>query len=524
MKAIVPRLFLACFFLFLAGCHKEPPLPEKKTLKLNFASEPTTLDHRKINYSNAANVLPMLYDGLMRFDASGNLVPSVAKTVKVSSDGKRYVFYLRRTSWSNGDPVTAHDFEFAWKWVLDPKNPAPLANHLYCLKNGKKAKEGHVPMSSVGVYARDSNTLIVELENPLPYFLELTSVYNFYPIHHLRNPTDQEILGNGPFVLKEWQPQRMMTLEKNPFYWDESEVRLNKVTITFVQDPNTELQLFNKGKLDWAGAPISLGLPFSSLPQLKSLKNHPFLGTYYYSLNTKRPPFNNPKVRMALSQAINREEIVAHITQGGESPAYRFVPPGANFTTSNPKLSPSQTRELFEQGLRELGIEREKLRPIVLTYNKNEMHNALAQAIQHNWKETLGLNVQLKHRDWKAHLSEIYVGNFDVARLTWKGLTSDPIHFLEIFQNPLHPMHRTGWVNHRYNQLIERAKRSSDPNDRLFYLAEAEKILTDEMPIIPVFHLTICFVQNPSLKGYVINQLGGIDYKWAYFDDDTISH
>jgi len=520
----VPKLLCVCFILLFSACQRDALQPEKRTLRLNFASEPTALDHRKINYSNAANVLPMLYDGLMRFDSEGNLVPSVAKSVEVSPNGKRYIFHLRRTSWSNGDAVTAYDFEYAWKWVLDPKNPAPLANHLYCLKNGKKAKEGRAPLSSVGVYARDSNTLVVELENPVPYFLELTSVYNFYPMNHLHTAGEDEVIGNGPFVLKEWQRQRVMTLEKNRAYWDKDAVQIERIIITFVQDANTELQLFKKGKLDWAGAPISPGLPFSALPKLKSLNNHPYLGTYYYSLNTKRAPFNHPKIRKALSHAINREEIVEHITQGGESPAYRFVPPGANLTTSNMKITQSDARALFDEGLRELGLTRNQLKPIVLTYNKNELHNALAQAVQHSWKKVLGLNIQLKHRDWKAHLSEIHVGNFDVARLTWKGLTSDPIHFLEIFQNPLHPMHRTGWVNQRYHHLIERAKRSSEPNERLFYLAAAEEILTAEMPIIPIFHLTICFVQNPLLKGYVINQLGGIDYKWAYLDDDTISH
>ena len=524
MKAMTLIIVLSVSLLSFSGCQQERAPAEKQTLRLNFAAEPPTLDHRKINYSIAANVLPMLYDGLMRFDSAGNLVPSVAKSVEVSPDGRRYLFHLRRTSWSNGDPVTAYDFEFAWKWVLDPKNPAPLANHLYCLKNGKRAKEGRVPVSMVGVFARDSMTLIVELENPLPYFLELTSVYNFYPINHLRDPHSDEVIGNGPFTLKEWSPQREMTLERNPLYWDEEHVKLREVHISFVQDANTELQLFNKGKLDWAGAPVSSGLPFSSLSQLKSLQNQAFLGTYYYSINTQRPPFNNAKIRRALSQAINREEIVEHITQGGESPAYRFVPPGANFVTVNPQFTNEQIRQTFDEGLRELKLSREQLRPITLTYNKSDMHHALAQTIQHCWKDVLGLNVQLKHRDWKAHLSEINVGNFDVARLTWKGLTSDPIHFLEIFQNPLHPMHRTGWYNPRYNQLIERATRSNQPNDRLFYLAAAEEILTDEMPVIPVFHLTICYVKHPHLKGFVINQLGAIDYKWAYFDDDTISH
>jgi len=194
---------LFILLLCLAGCQKEPTPVKKQMLKLNFTAEPPTLDHRKINYSIAANVLPMIYDGLMRFDAKGNLVPSVAKSVEVSKGGRRYIFHLRRTNWSNGDPVTAYDFEFAWKWVLDPKNPAPLANHLYCLKNGKQAKEGCVPVSMVGVYARDSMTLVVDLQHPVPHFLELTSVYNFYPINHRRIPHSNEIIGNGPFIVKE---------------------------------------------------------------------------------------------------------------------------------------------------------------------------------------------------------------------------------------------------------------------------------------------------------------------------------
>ncbi len=514
-----------------SACSKEKTPDFKQRLRLNFFAEPSSLDPRKANYSISANIYPMLYDGLMRFDPSGQLVPSVAKSVSISNNGKFYIFHLRQTNWSNGDPVTAYDFEYAWKWVLDPQNPAPMASHLYCLKNGKMAKEGAVPVSWVGVYARDSETLIVELEHPLPYFLELTSVPNFYPINHLHPNKDEtnSCIGNGPFVLKEWSPQREIVLEKNPHYWDARQVAMKGIHISFIQDMNTELQLFKRGELDWAGAPISQGLPYNALPQLHKsnlLQNHPFLGTYYYSFNTQHPPFNNQKVRKALSEAIRREEIVEHITQGGEIPAYRFVPSQVNFKSQKvSQRSPQEIQQLFEEGLRELNMTRSELPVISLSYNKSDMHHALAQAVQHCWKEVLDIEVKLKNHDWKAHLSEIRAGNFDIARLSWKGVSTDPIHFLEIFQQPDHPMHNTKWKNSQYASFVKRAMKSNQLDERLFYLAEAEKILTNEMPIAPVFYLTICYVKTPDLQGYAINQLGAIDFKWASFigEHDQIS-
>lgn len=524
MRAVHYFSFLVAGIFIFSACERHDLQESKSTLKINYSSEPPTLDHRKINYSIATNILPLLYDGLMRYGPDGQLKPSVARKVTISDDGKRYVFYLRRSAWSNGDPVTAYDFEYAWKWVLDPQNPAPLASHLYCLKNGRLAKEGKVAVSKVGVSALDSETLLVHLENPLPHFLELTTLYNFFPINHKRESEDDHVIGNGPFNLKEWDPQKRIILEKSGTYWDRQNVRIEQVSVSFIQDPNTELQLFNHHELDWAGAPNSTGLPFNALASLPSLETHPFLGTYFYAVNTTRPPLNNKKVRQALSQALDREEIVTHITQGGETPAYRFVPPAANFVTHNPKPKPGETRRLFNEGLHELGMKRRNLRPIQLSYNKNEMHHAIAQAVQNTWKEQLGIEVKLVNRDWKAHLSEVNAGNFDIARLTWKGLTSDPIHFLEIFQNPRHPMHHTEWTSDRFQRNLNGAVSAHDLDERLFYLAEAEDILTEEMPVIPLHHLTICYLRNPRLKGFVINQLGAIDYKWAYFEDDAISH
>lgn len=526
------KLSLFVILSLLGACSKDHNHPLQQHLKLNFFAEPAHLDPRQANYSISSNIYPMLYDGLMRFDPSGRLVPSVAKSVSSSMDGRFYIFHLKQTTWSNGDPVTAYDFEYAWKWILDPNHPAPMASHLYCLKNGKLAKDGAVPLSWVGVYAKDSETLVVELEYPLPYFLELTSVPNFFPVNHLRQNEVEKFgcLGNGPFVVKEWKPQREISLERNPKYWDVHNVPLEEIHISFIQDPNTEMQLYKKKQLDWAGAPISQGLPYNALSNLHQsglLDNHPFLGTYYYSFNTQRPPFNNQKIRKAFSAAIRRKDLVEHITQGGESPAYRFVPSSINFQDNdNVEPSPEEVQKLFEEGLKELRMTRSDLPNITLSYNKSDMHHALAQAVQHDWKEILGVDVQLKNRDWKAHLSEIKAGNFDIARLAWKGISSDPIHFLEIFQDPGHPMHNTQWKNSRFIKLVHTAMKSGQLDERLFYLAQAEKILTDEMPIAPVFYLNICYIKNPGLKGYVINQLGAIDFKWAAFEEEhgKISH
>ncbi len=526
MNYLKPFLALILISCALASCRSDSQTSDKQVLRLNFFAEPPTLDPRRGNYSIYSNILPMVFDGLMRIDPEGNLVPSVAKEVEVSNDKLTYIFHLRHTLWSNGDPVTAYDFEYAWKWTLNPGNPSPMASHLYCLKNGKACHEGRVSDSQIGVFARDADTLVVELDKPIPFFLELTAIFNFYPVnHHHPDCFDNGgCIGNGPFYLKDWKPGQQITLVKNLRYWDIDNVKLNEIDISFVQDMNTELQLFEKGLLDWAGAPLSQGLPSDAFPKLESngqLKNHPFLGTYFYSFNTGHPPLDNRKVRQALTYTIPRDDIVKHITQGKEVAATRFMPQQINIRPhQNEQLDDYRARQLFEEGLEESGLSREDLPKLVISYNKSEMHHAIAQTIQHRWKEVFGIDIKLRCQDWKAHLSEVQAGNFDIARLAWKGLSSDPIHFLDIFQDPNHPMHSSGWNHSTFNEYINRATASKDRKKRLFYLAEAEEILTRDMPVAPVYYLTICYVKNPGLNRYVINQLGSIDFKWASFNTD----
>ncbi len=345
----------------LIGCRSDSQTSEKQVLRLNFFAEPPTLDPRIGNYSIYANILPMLYDGLMRFEPSGKLAPSVAEDVEVSENGLVYIFHLKHTLWSNGDPVTAYDFEYAWKWTLNPSSPAPMASHLYCLKNGEAAHAGRVAVSQIGVFARDADTLVVELEKPIPFFLELVSVFNFYPVNHLHPDCfkNGKCIGNGPFYLKDWKPGQEMVLVKNLRYWDLEKVKLNQIEISFVQDMNTELQLFKKGLLDWAGAPLSQGLPSDAFPKLRAkgqLKTHPFLGTYFYSFNTRRPLLNNRKIRRALTYMIPRDEIVRHISQGNEVPALRFVPKQINVRDHpTDSFDIKEAKKLFSEGLQRVG-------------------------------------------------------------------------------------------------------------------------------------------------------------------------
>ncbi|MCB1149672.1 MAG: peptide ABC transporter substrate-binding protein, partial [Chlamydiia bacterium] len=459
---MIQKLLLAALAatLFTSCASQDSQPSDKKELKLNFFAEPPSLDPRTGTYSIYSNILPMLFDGLMRFDQSGALVPSVAKEVSLSADGKTYTFRLKKTFWSNGDPVTAHDFEFAWKWILDPDNPAPMASHLYCIRGAKAANEGTAPLDAVGVFAKDSMTLVVELEHPLPFFPEMTAIYNFFPFN-ARTAESEEFIGNGPFKLEKWKPHQEITLVKNRGYWDAKSVKLDRIHISFVQDMNTELELFERGELDWAGAPTALGLAPNAFPKLRAeekLHCEKFLCTYFYTFNTERRPFRSPKVRHALSKAIPRQDICDHITQGSEEPAYGFVPPSISYVhTKQEKLTDEQLVALYQEGLAEQGLTPDTVSPIYITYNTSDTHHAIAQTIQHCWKELFGLDVRLRSHDWKAHLSEISAGNFDVARLTWKGMTSDPYHFLEIFEDPKHPMQRTSWRSNQFLAEMDQA-------------------------------------------------------------------
>jgi oligopeptide transport system substrate-binding protein len=496
-----------------------------KVLKLNLHSEPPTADPGLAEDSTSGAITRATFDGLTRLGADGKYHESVAEKIDVSEDGLTYTFHLRDSKWSNGDPVTAHDFEYAWKRVLDPKTAANYAYQLYYLKNAEKYNKGEIKdASQVGVKALDDKTLQVTLENPTPYFLELTAFYTYFPVNKKvveSNPnwaTEAKThVGNGPFKMESWEHKSKLVLVKNENYWDKDAVKLDRIEFSMVEDENTELSMFDNGELDWAGAPLSQ-LPTDAIPALKDsgkLITEPIAGTYWYKFNTEKPPFNNVKIRKAFAYAINRQAIIDNVTQTNQQPAMGAVPPSMALKPDGYfKDNDVETaKKLLAEGMKELGIS--KLPPITLSYNTSEAHKKIAEAIQDQWKKALGVEVKLENKEWKVYIEDLHQGKFQIGRMGWLGDFNDPINFLELFKDKDGGNNDTRWENPKFKELLNKSALEKDPEKRKAILAEAEAIFMDEMPVAPIYFYTQSYVKKDNVKGVILGALGDVDWKWA---------
>ncbi|WP_134682633.1 peptide ABC transporter substrate-binding protein [Brevibacillus migulae] len=496
----------------------------KQSLRINLHSEVPTVDPAITEDQLSAAIVRATFDGLMRTGTDGKLKQSVAEKVQVSSDLKTYTFTLRNSQWSNGEPVTAHDFEYAWKRALDPRTASNYAFMLYYVKNAEKANKGEAKLDEVGVKALSDKVLQVTLEGPTPFFLELTTFPIYYPVNKKvaeSNPkwaaeADTHV-GNGPFQLKEWKHKESLVLEKTQGYWDKDAVKLERIEATMYEDENEELALFQKGELDWAGQPLS-DLPENQISTLKQqgiLHTQPIAGVYWYKFNTEQAPFQNVKIRKAFAYALDRKALLKETSREQMLPAYGVISPSMAPDAKSylPEEGKESAKKLLAEGMKELGIT--ELPRITLYYNTSEAHKAMAKAVQKQWKEVLGVRVKLENVEWKVFLDKMHNGDYQVARMGWLSDFNDPINTLELFQTKEASNNDTNWENAEYRKLLEQSFQESSPEKRKQLLAKAESILMDEMPVMPLYFYTSAYLKKENVKGVVIDGLGYVDWKWT---------
>lgn len=490
--------------------------------------EPPTLDPRKARDLQSMTMTKMFFEGLTRINQDEKAELAMAEKIDVSDDGKVYTFHLRNAVWNTGTKVTAHDFVYAWSKVLDPHFPADQVFQMYVIKNGKACKDGKVLFEQVGIKALDDQTLQVELEHPTPYFLELTALPVYFPVSqkvdetHPHWATEAETLvGNGPFMIKDWKHNDHLYTVKNSSYWDAAHVKLKKIDLLMV-DESTELHMYEKGELDWAGSPLST-LPVGALKNLKKqgeLQVKPFLATYFFRTNVESEPFQHPLMRKAFALAVKRSDIIEHVTQGDQLPATGLIPPslGVQQTPYFKDGDQGAARETFEEALRAEGLTRETMPPISLMYIAGERNHLIAQSVQDQWRSTFNVEVQLHAVERKVFFDRISKRNFQLAVGSWTADFSDSMNFLEIFKFKAGGSNNTGWENTRYRELLDQALEVNDLQQRRKIFQECESILIEEMPIIPLFHYTLLYVSKQNVKGVVLSHLGGLDFKWAYME------
>ncbi|WP_309397884.1 peptide ABC transporter substrate-binding protein [Cerasicoccus maritimus] len=532
-------LFCLCALLLLGCGDRETPVErankEQILLRAN-GSEPAALDPHLVTGVTEHNILTALLEGLVRPDPETlKPLPGVAESWDISADGRVYTFHLREDAlWSNGEPIQASDFVFAYERMLSPKLAAEYASLLYPMVNAEQFNTGELTdFSQVGVKALDPRTLEITLNEATPYFLSLLTHYTWYPVHpptiFQHGAIDQRdsrwtrpgnFVGNGPFTLEEWRVHDRIVVKKNPYYWDREHILLNGVHFLPFANLNAEERAFRSGQIH-----ISYAIPTHKIEPYEEAGNEalrisPYLGTYYYAFNTEKPPLDDARVRRALSLAIDREGITRNITQAGQIPANHFTPPNTAGYTSEAKFSLDLEANIAEAKrlLAEAGFPNgEGLRELELLYNTSESHKAIAEAIQYFWQETLGVKVRLVNQDWKVYLINRRDGNFDVLRAGWIGDYNDPSTFLDLLAS-WSGNNNAKFDSPQYDALIRQAAETGDADARLEVFQQAGKILIDEMPVAPIYFYVSAYLVNPAVQGWYPNILDQHPWQGIYLD------
>ncbi len=500
--------------LITAGCSGEPSAVESKTLRIAVTTEPPTLDWSLATDGVSFNVLTNIMEGLTQYNDRLEPVPAIAKRWEFSEGGRVITFYLRDdVKWTDGQPVTAQQFEYSWKRLLNPATAAQYAYFLFDVENAVEYNAGTLKdAEQVGVKALSPTVLEVRLRRPVIYFPSLTTFMVTFPqrrdvIERYGDRwTDPEhIVTNGPFTLDQWHHEYKLVLRSNPDYYDASPA-LSRIIMYVVRNPTTELTLYETGELDMAE------LPPVAIPHYKThseYKNLPLLRGYYYGFNVTKPPFHDARVRRALSHAIDRSQIPV-ILKGGQLPTASWIPKG--MFGYNAKIGPSFDPKKALTLLAEAGYTGgKKLPPFSIAYNTDPTHRLIAQFVQEQWKKHLGLTVELEDQEWKVYLKKLDIDPPPVFRLGWGADFPDPDNFMNLFISTS-GNNRLQWKNERYDRLIAQGAAEQDSKTRQALYNEAQTLLTEtDSAIISLF----VAAQNVLVKPYVHN-LGLNAMEWLY--------
>lgn len=513
------RLSIFLFLLVLTACQHSSAKSSKHILHLNLRIDPPSLDPRLVSTAPALTLMRHLYEGLMRADHTGMLQPALAQHVDISEDGLTYTFYLREAYWKNDSQITSYDFARSWLQTLSATFPCSYAHMLYPIKNAKALRSGYVTAQELGIETPNSYTLIVHLEKPTPYFLELTAFPTLFPVHIQQ--TDTECFCSGPFQLVSWEPTYKLILEKNNNYWDAEHVYLQGIELSVVSDNTTESYLYQRGELDWLGQPISNNIStelISLLRQKGLLKSYDVDGTCWLKINVEKPPFDSLLIRKAFALALNRQLMISHLLQGNQKIATSPIPPSMTLQHT-PFFQDGDVKTaqcLFEQALRERNWTRDTLPSITLCYTPKERMNKLVVLIQQQWQEAFHIPIHLQAIEEHIFRKETCLGHFQIGPGDWIADYHDPLSFLELFKDKNVEglgMNDTMWHNEYYSCLLERSSNEPDPVQRRVLLEEAEKLLMDNMPIIPLYHYCFDYVKREGVENVVLSPLGLADFK-----------
>ncbi len=521
---MIPKfLFLSLTLasLSFSSCSKTSRVAEataNKHLLLANGSEPKALDPALVSAVGDANIMRALFEGLVANHPSSDTIvePGVAESWSSNDEFTVWDFKLRKDAkWSNGDPVTAGDFIYSYHRMLHPELASPYASMLWFIKNAEEFNREEISdFSKVGLESSSDHDLRITLKNPAPFFLQVLKHTSWLPVHQptiekFGTMTDQFTLwqrpgnhvGNGPFKLDSWKINRSVEVTPNPHYWDRDIVKLKKISFFPIPNEYTEERAFSDNQVHNTYTVAPSLIPFYQKHHPELIKIEPYAGSYFYRVNVNQKPLDDPKVRRALALAIDRKSIVEQVTLGGQIPATAFTPPSETGYSPDPRIShdPEEARRL----LAEAGYPGGKGFPeINLTYNTQDSHRNIAVSIQDMWRRELGIGtINLLNQEWKVFQATIIDEKYDIARAGWIGDYTDPTTFLNMWR-PGETNNNTGWANEVFAEALESASYLSDPNARFEKLREAENILMDDLPIIPLYWYTRVYLKHPDIVNW----------------------
>ncbi|MBI4229929.1 MAG: peptide ABC transporter substrate-binding protein [Planctomycetes bacterium] len=523
MVRVIAGYVAACGLVALLIVASMSKVVERADLAVHNGPEPKTLDPAQADTVHEGRIVAALHEGLVNLHPE-TLAPveGVAQAWSVSADGLRYSFRLRPDArWSNGEALTAQDFVYAWGRLLDPRTAAPYAYLLFPVRGARAFHEAGEGWDGVAIRARDDRTLEVKLEHPVAYFLELTAFTPLLPVHEPTVTAHPETwqrpglhVGNGPYVLAERRINDRIRLRRNPFYWDAGRVGIGSIDLYSLSSADAALNLYLSGAIDWTPT-----LPATVIPALAARSDFvsgPYLGTYYLRCNLRKPPLDDPKIRRAISLAIDREAIVRHVTQGGEVATAVFVPPWIPLYVSpgGEGRDLDAARALLEEAGYPGGA---GLPEIEYLYNASELHQEIAEVLATSLRRDLGIVLRLRREEFKVYKESQRAGDYTLSRAGWIGDYLDPRTFLEMFVTG-GKHNQTGWSDAQYDALLEGAAGEPDAARRASLYREAEEILLEAQPIIPLHHAAHQNLVRPGLVGFHPNLMNIHPWKFLRWE------
>ncbi|MEE8305886.1 MAG: peptide ABC transporter substrate-binding protein [Gammaproteobacteria bacterium] len=518
----------AALLLILSACGGDPPATDgagrqsqqraaEQIIYVGNSAEPQTLDPHRAEGVPSSNIMRDLFEGLTSEAPNGDVIGGAASSWEISDNGLTYTFTLRSEArWSNGDPVTAHDFVYGLRRSLDP---ATLSNYTFILApilNADAVSQAELPPQAIGVHAIGELTLEIKLSGPTPYFLGLLNHATSYPVHRpsveahgSQHTRPGNLVSNGAYALDQWSVQSHIKLVRNPQYWDNANTVIDEVWYYPIEEQSTELRRYRANELDY-----TYDIPYKQLDWIREnlpdeLLIAPYLGSYYYGFNLTRPPFkDNLPLRRALALAINREILTERVTGAGEIPAYGWVPPVTDYQGQKmlgADWDQQRRNEAAVEYYQQAGYSRENPVELQILYNTHDNHRSIAVAIAAMWKQVLGVETSLVNQEWKVFLdTRLRKVETQVFRAGWIGDYNDA-HTFSVLMGSRSGRNDPGYDNPEYDRLLALAAQESDLAARRQILEQAERILLEDLPIIPIYFYVTKRMMKPWVGGFETN-------------------